>query len=130
MPEQGPGLRKNDAVATKAVLHGDPCIENGVPGVAFKNAQLGTFVDPSVAGARTVAVNEKFTIQIGGKIFVRTALLNGGLGAFPEGTKCYIKTADNTIDPAATGAVKFGVVQKVDTARGGVYINTNLRDTF
>lgn len=130
MPGQGPGLRKNRATATKTVLHGDPVIEGNIPGLAFKNAPLTPFTDPSTPTSKTITVGEVFTIQFGGQVFIRTAVITGGLAAVPEGTRVYIVAADNSVTATAGTNVKFGVVDKVDTVRDGVYVNTNARDTF
>lgn len=131
MPAQGPGLRKNEVTATKAVLHGDPVIEGNVPGIAFKNKQLDAYVDPSATAARQIAIGEVFTIMIGGVVEVRAAVITGGLAAAPAGTRLWIDPTDNTLEPAVNeDGVKFGVVHSVDTARGIAHVNTNLRDSF
>jgi hypothetical protein len=128
MPYNGPGLR-HDAVATKAVNHGDPVIEDGFPGVAFKNTQLGAYADPTSATISQIAIGETFTIQVGGIVEVAAAKITGGLGAAPLGTALYIAAATNMLNTTNTNP-KFGRVTKVDSTRGVVLVNTNARDTF
>lgn len=130
MPYEGLG-RRHAAVATKAVNHGDPTIENGFPGVAFKQQQLGAFVDPTSTAARQIAVGESFVIQFGGVHEVAGALIPGGVAAAPVGTPIYITDADNTLVLAAgAGISKFGRVESVDTTRSVVHVNAEARDTF
>ena len=126
MPYNSPGLRR-DATATKAVNHGDPTIEGGFPGVAFKNAQLGAYSDPTAAAATQVQVGEDFTIVLGGIVEVRAAKITGGLPA--AGTALYIDASTNMLNTTNTNP-KFGRVDRVDSTRGVAYVNTNARDTF
>ena len=49
MPAEAPG-RRVTRIATKEVKHGDPTIEQGAPGIAFKS-QEGIPVLPSFAAA-------------------------------------------------------------------------------
>lgn len=129
MPSQGPGRRHN-ATATKAVIHGDPCIEDNLPGVAFKSAGLTAFIDPTTAAATTIAVAEPFVIMLGGMQDIRAAKCPGA--ALPAvGAQLWILSTDNTMQAAAgTNRVKFGVVDSVDTVRQIAHVNTNARDTF
>lgn len=129
MPYNAPGLRKR-AVATKIVSHGDPVVELGFAGVAFKTNQLNAFVSPTAAAVRSIAVAEPFIIQLGGVVEVAAAKITGGLAAVPEGTAVYIVPADNLITAVATANTKFGRVDSVDTARGVARINTNAKDSI
>lgn len=104
MPTQGPGLR-HDTTATKAVLHGDPVVENNYIGIAFKNTQLTAFIDPLTTAARQIAVGEQFTVVLEGMTEVRSALVPGGLAITP-GTALYISGADNTL--ATSGSPSEG----------------------
>jgi hypothetical protein len=129
---------RHRAVATKTTVHGAACIENGFPGVAFKNAQLGRFVDPSTAAATTVAIGEAFEIQVGG---IHEVPRSGNLAAADVGAAAvsdvYINSADNTLGLAAqglTGAVlnagwqKFGKVTFRDTTRTPQVLRVNAND--
>lgn len=128
MPTQGPGAR-HDAVATKAVLHGDPCIEDNIPGVAFKSTQSLPYTDPTTATIKTVQVSEAFVIEFGGMVEARTAAFVGA--ALPtKGAKLYIVSASNLLTTVATGNVKFGIAEAILTSRGLAKINTNARDSF
>lgn len=132
MPYEAPGIRHVATAAGAAfpVTHGDPVIMNGFPGIAFKNAQLGRFQDPTAAAATQIAVGEVFDIQLGGIHEVRAARLTGGIGAFPVGTTAFIIDATGMLEVAtAAGRSKFGRVTEV---RGtvAVRINADARDTF
>lgn len=132
MPYQAPGLRKQ-AVATKIVLHGDPVVELGFAGSAFKTNQLGAFVAPTTAAVRQIAIGEPFIIELGGILEVPAAKIVGGLAAAPEGTALYIVNADNMVTPTAGAAgtsTKYGRVDSVDAARGIARVNTNTKDSF
>lgn len=137
MPYEGVGLRHR-AVASKVTPHGAACIENGFPGVAFKNAQLGRFVDPSTAAATQVQIGEAFEIQVGG---VHEVPRTGNLAAADVGVAAvsdvYIDSATNTLGLAAqalTGAVlnagwqKFGKVTQRDTSRTPQVLRVNAND--
>lgn len=103
MPYEGVGLR-HSAIASKAVVHGAICEENGFVGTAFKTAQLGRFVDPSSSAATTVQVGEPFEIQLGG---VHEAVRTGNLATADVGAAAvsdvYINTANNALGLAAQG---------------------------
>lgn len=130
MPYEGVGAR-HDAVATKIVKHGNPCVENGFPGTAAKNAQLDRFVRPGSAEATDVAVGEPFVIQLGGVHEVSGAQIPGGVAAAPVGTPIFITTATNAIVLAAgVGIEKFGRVTEVIASRNIVRVNADARDTF
>lgn len=137
MPYEGLAVR-HAAVATKATVHGAPCIEDGFPGVAFKNTQLNAYVDPSLAAATQIVVGESFAIQFGGMHEIAAAKFPGG--TLPaRGTAIYITLADNSLVLAATavasglvqaGYSKFGRIDRLDTARSVAYVNAEARDTF
>lgn len=130
MPYEGLGAR-HSTVATKAVTHGRPCVEDGFPGIAAKNSQLDRFVNPATAAATQVIVGESFMIQLGGIHEVRGTDIPGGIAAAPKGTPIYITTATNAIVLAAgAGIVKYGRVTEVVAARDIVRVNADARDTF
>lgn len=130
MPGEAPGRRVR-RIATKAVKHGDPTIEKGAPGIAFKS-QEGTPVLPSFAAAvaaKEIEVNEEFVVGIGGRHPVRTELLPVGV---VEGAPIYIKESNNELVAAAGGGIKkFGVLEsEPDPAMDTAQVNFDLRDTF
>jgi len=130
MPAEAPG-RRVVRVATKEVRHGDPTVEKGAPGIAFKT-QEETPVLPSYASARAakvIAVNEEFVVGIAGRHPVRTELLPGGIKA---GEPIYIETANNKLVAApGAGIVKFGVLeQEPEEAMDWAQVNLDLRNSF
>ncbi len=137
MPYEGLAVR-HTAIATKAVNHGNPCIENGFPGVAFKTTQLNAYVAPNSTAAQQIGIGEGFVIQIGGVHEVAAARFAGA--ALPAlGAAVYITLADNVLVLAATAVTaglveaeysKFGRVDRIDATRGVAYINAEARDTF
>jgi len=130
MPTSNPGVR-HKAVATKAVVHGKPCVELGVPGIAAKNTQLTTWTAPDAVSATRVEVGENFIIMVGGEVRVLAADLPGAtLSGRAVGDKMYIVIADNTLTATVGTNVKFGIISEILTAEGAVFINTNLRDAM
>jgi hypothetical protein len=130
MPAEAPGRRVN-RTATKEVRHGDPTIEKGAPGIAYKS-QEGIPVLPSFAAAvaaKVIKAGEEFIVGIAGRHAVRAELLPGGT---VEGSPLFIKESDNSLQNAAgAGIKKFGVQEEeVDSAEGWVWVNFDLRDTF
>jgi hypothetical protein len=114
MPYSRPG-RINYATATKAVNHGDPAIEGGIPGVAIKQRAAG-----SGAGSGTpqkqIAISEKFAMITKGVVQVT----NGGSGvsAATPGTPIYIIAASNLLTTTSAGNVKFGMLVEAAGTRG------------
>jgi hypothetical protein len=142
MPYSGPGKRHTIPAATKAVKHGKPSIENGIPGIAFKVAQLGAFVDPTVAAATLIAVGEAFEIDPHGIHEVERSgtLATGDIGAAAV-ADIYIKVADNSLGLAAdaltasklnAGWQKFGKVVERDASRTPqvLRVDCDLRDVM
>lgn len=143
MPAEAPGSRES-LIATKQVAHGDPAVEQGVPGIAAKSTQaLPAY--PSVANAlaaQQIIVNEEFVMMTAGKHPVRKALLPAGAVAGADLTRSalYIQHADNALVLAAValaagvlraGYSKFGLLIFVDPATNGLAdVNLNLRSTF
>lgn len=127
MPYQAPGIRKNNAKATKAVSHGDPVVELGFPGIAFKSSQLNAFVDPSTTAARQINIGEDFVIELGGIVEVADAKIVGGIAAVNDGTPVWIRGSDNMIEPSASAAEGADEVQTVTVSgspTGGTYTLT------
>lgn len=130
MPAEAPG-RRVTRTATKQVKHGDPTVELGAPGIAYKS-QEGVPVLPSFAAAvaaKLIKVGEEMIVGIGGRHPVRSELIPGGVEA---GDPLFIKTSDNSLQAAAGGGiVKFGVLeQEPDATMDWAEVNFDLRDTF
>jgi hypothetical protein len=130
MPAEAPGRRVN-RIATKEVRHGDPTVEKGAPGIAFK-ATEGIPVLPSFAAAvasKEIKVGEPLVVGIAGRHAVRASLLPGGT---EEGSPLYITVANNVLVAAPGGGiVKFGVQEEeVEESEEWVWVNFDLRDTF
>lgn len=130
MPAEAPG-RRVVRTATKEVRHGDPSVEGGAPGIAFKTTEP-TPVLPSFASAeaaKEIAVGEEFVIGVAGRHAVRTELLPVGAEL---GDPIYIETANNKLVSAPGGGiVKFGVLeQEPDSTMDWAMVNFDLRDTF
>lgn len=112
MPKQkfSPG---HYAVATKAVVHGDPCVEGGVSGIAFKQA-TPTW-DQSFATQKNIGIGENFLILDKGEVEVAT------IGGAVKGQPIYILTATNALQTAVPGAglgYPFGRVAELAGQRG------------
>lgn len=127
MPFGGEG-KTHEAVATKLVLHGDPVIEDGFVGVAFKSlAMPGT--NPSTANvlaATQIQIGENFIIKMGGLKRIRAAkYLGGSTAAAAIGDDVYITAADNAITETASMNVYFGKVERKDA--NFVYVNMDAR---
>lgn len=99
------------AVASGTHYHGDPVVYNGVPGVAFKQALVG-----SGAGSgnvqKTIANAETFTIICKGRV----EITNPG-DAMAVGDKLYI-TSTHVLTKTTTGNTKYGLVVEIAGTRG------------
>lgn len=107
MPYERPGERYYPTAATKAVLHGNPCVEENVAGVAIKQvaAPFGTGLGSTLIS--TVQVGEKFVIDTQGIVEVP----NTGIAAAAKGAVVYIATATNALSLASgAGLLRYGVV--------------------
>jgi hypothetical protein len=96
--------------ATKAVNHGDPCVENGVVGVAVKQkapaASAGTGTPQ-----KQVAIGEPFAIISKGIVQVAN-----GISAV-KGSPVYIVAATNVLT-LTSGNPKFGLCVEIAGQRG------------
>src|SRR3954467_1867064 len=106
MPYLRPGVISYH-VATKQVVHGNPCIEDGMAGVAIKQQeqswQLG------IANRQVIGVGESFAISHKGETQIAGTLLPGAT----RGQAVYIVPATNvltTTGPASGTAIPFGRV--------------------
>jgi hypothetical protein len=109
-----PGTRYYVTAATKAVLHGKPCTEDGVVGTAQKQKQplssagIGGSPDPQV----NIPVGEAFAIVCKG--IVKVPFLTGAA----KGDALYIIAATNVLTETAAGNLKFGRVVEIQGQRG------------
>lgn len=121
----GPGERV-DAVAVRALTHGDPCVIGGLVGFAAKNEGLGRYDDPSDAGVRDIAIGEVFQLFLTG---VHELPLTGGVAAGAVGGLLYIDPDDDSVALAAdvaTGDLPLGVIQEIDASRAPDVARVNL----
>jgi hypothetical protein len=134
MPDFRPG-QVHYAVATKAVLHGAPCSEDGFTGVAIKQiaAPAGTGLGSTLI--TTVAIGEAFIIQIKGRVYVA----NTGTGSpYVKGDTLYLTLATYALTktgPQVAGTThKFGRVTEVAGTRGvgtgQMRVDLDAKDTF
>lgn len=111
MPKQkfSPGYY---ATATKQVNHGDPCTENGMTGIAFK--QQTPAWDLAFASQKVIIIGENFLILDKGEVEVAT------LGGATKGQAVYITIATNalTLTPGAGTTLPFGRVAELAGQRG------------
>jgi predicted RecA/RadA family phage recombinase len=132
MPYNRPG-RSYPTVATQAWVHGLPCIEQGVPGVAVKQQEPGFGIGPAFTGVtpnvafKAIAIGEKFLIIDKGIVQVPT------VAGFAKGDTIYITTA-GVLTETASGNSKFGKVVEVagerGTPTGYVRIDLDLKSLF
>lgn len=126
MPYSRPGYMYY-ATATKAVNHGDPCVENGVCGVAVKQK-----APPSTAAAGTpqkqIAVSEPFAIISKGVVQVPNTI------TATKGAPIYITAATNALTLTAAGNVKYGLCVEVagqrGTPTGRMRVDLDKKDSF
>lgn len=129
MPYSRPGYVSYH-VATKQVTHGNPCIEDGIPGVAIKQQEQSWTL--GIASRNVIAVSESFAILDKGVVQIPASLLGGAT----KGMAVYIATADNTLsNTAGGGKVKFGVVDSLagdnrGTPTGFIRVNLDMRNTL
>lgn len=115
MPEVRPGAVEY-VTATKAVLHGAPCTENGFVGTAVKDVAA-----PAGTGLGSVLINqvqvaEKFKIIVKGRVYVPNTRNEGG--AFAKGDPVYIIAASNLLTAVVGTNLKYGRVAEIAGERG------------
>lgn len=129
MPYLRPGV-VHYSVATKQVVHGNPCIEDNIAGIAIKQQeqswQLG------IANRNVVAIGEPFAICHKGQTKIAASLI-----ASPaKGDPLYIRLTDNTFVKTPTaGYVPFGRIMSLagdnrGTPTGFVIVDMDARDTL
>lgn len=112
MPYNRPG-KLYYTTATKAVVHGEACIENGVSGVAVKQKAppFGTGPATNVL-LNTVSIGEDFGIIDKGIVQV------AAVSTPAKGDAIYITASSNALTKTASGNVKYGVVVEIAGQRG------------
>jgi len=110
MPYKRPGNMKY-VTATKAVMHGDPCVEENWTGVAVKQKAPSASAG-SGTPQKQVAVGENFAIINKGIVLVHSII-----GA-ARGTLIYITAATNALTTSAGGNVVYGRIVELGGERG------------
>jgi hypothetical protein len=131
---KGPGERYS-TVATKAWKHKGVAVEAGHAGIAFKVDQPHAIPDPTdaaaIAAAQTVAIGADVVIDMDGVHDIPSAQLPAGAVV---GTQLWINPAAavgaDLLDATATGAIKFGIVDAIDTVLGRATVNLTQRSSF
>lgn len=118
MPAEGPGSRYS-VLATKAVAHGAPAVENRHPGIAAKSAQAqpAAVSVASALAAQQIGVGEEMVIMLAGlHEFLPTSLLPAGAAV---GDPLWIRTADNSLtnQAGALATLLTGVVASNNAIR-------------
>lgn len=112
MPYNRPG-KFYYTTATKAVVHGEACIENGVSGVAVKQKVAPFGTGPATNAALvTVQIGEDFGIIDKGIVQV------AAVATPAKGDAIYITAATNVLTKTASANVKYGVVVEIAGQRG------------
>lgn len=138
MPYSGPGQRITAVGGNgRVIVHGKPCVWNGIPGIAFKVAQLGPYVDPNTAAAGQIAANETFELD---PLGIHEVVRAGNLAAADIGAAAvrdiYINSADDALGVAAQGLgaapalaagwLRFGIVVERDATRSPQVLRVDL----
>lgn len=122
MPYEGPGKRTSK-IATKALVHGAPSVEEGMAGIGAKSQQASPMAvsDANALIARQIAIGEEHVIMLDGEHEVLNSLLPVGAVV---GSPLYIDTATNalTLNPDA-GQDETQVVT-LTAATGGTFTLT------
>jgi hypothetical protein len=132
MPYLAPGVVSYH-VATKQVTHGNPCIEDGVAGVAVKQQEQSWTL--GIANRQVIAVGESFAIIHQGVVQIPSSLL----ASAAKGDAVYITPATNALTrntpPASATNVAYGRVVNVagdnrGTPTGFIRIDLSARDNI
>lgn len=123
--------RTHYATATKSVVHGAPCTEDGFVGTAVKKQAAAAGIGLGDASIYTVAVGEKFHIELKGTRVV--ANVNKAGGTFAVGDKVYIDPVDNGLTSSTSSTLKYGRVEELAGGRSGVptgqmLVNLDMKD--
>jgi hypothetical protein len=117
MPAEGPGERYS-VVATKAVAHGAPAVENRHPGIAAKSAQAqpAAVSVANALAAQQIAVGEEMVIMLTGLHDFPSSFLPV---AAAVGDPLWIRTADNSLtnQAGALATLLTGVVASNNAIR-------------
>lgn len=115
MPKNRPGRIKY-VTATKACVHGDLVVENGIVGVAVK--QQSPAWNAAFATVKNISIGENFALINKGIVEVPLTAIAGG--APTKGVPVYIVPASNAVTLTATaGNSPVGRVAELASERGG-----------
>jgi hypothetical protein len=103
--------RTHYCTATKTVVHGAPCTEQGFAGIAIKKIVAPGGTGLGAAIITTVQIGEKFHIETRGEVEVTNSRSEGG--TFAKGDAVYIIPATNLLTAVSTANVKFGRVTEL-----------------
>lgn len=130
MPYLRPGIVSYHT-CTKQVTHGNPCIEDGVAGIAVKQQEQSWTL--GIANRNVILVGEAFAILHQGVAQVASSLL----ASAAKGDAVYITPATNALTrntaPASATNVAFGRITSVagdnrGTPSGFIRIDMSARD--
>jgi len=117
MPSEGPGSRYS-VLATKAVAHGAPAVENRHPGIAAKSAQAqpAAVSVANALAAQQIAIGEEMVIMLAGLHDFPSSFLPA---AAAVGDPLWIRTADNSLtnQAGALATLLTGVVASNNAIR-------------
>jgi hypothetical protein len=123
-----PGTRYYVLGATKAMVHGAPCVEDGIVGTAQKTKQPNSAAGLAGGVQQAIGIGEPFTIVCKG--IVKVPFVAG----FAKGDPVYITAATNALTETAAGNVKFGRVVEIQGQRGlesgFARIDLDMKDSF
>lgn len=129
MPPVSPGVM-HYAVASNAVLHGDPAVEGGFAGIAIKQQEQSWTL--GIADRSLVQEGEDFAILHKGQVQIRAALISSPA----VGDTLFIATADYTLSKTSGGGkLKLGKIVTLagdnrGTPTGFVVVDLDARDSF
>lgn len=129
MPESRPG-KGHYATATKAVLHGLPCIEDGFCGVAVKQIAAPAGTGLGATAITQVGIGEKFFIITKGTVYVDNLI------SATKGAPIYIVSATNLLTLTSNSGAnpKFGRVEALAGERGvgtgKMRVDLDAKDSF
>lgn len=131
--EERPGAAEY-VTATKAVNHGDPCIELGYVGFAQKQSTPPAGTGLGATAITQIAISEKFVIRTKGRHYTSSARQEGG--TFSKGDPVYIISATNLLTATSNSGAnpKFGRVAEVAPERGvgtgKMRVDLDAKDSF
>jgi hypothetical protein len=139
MPEVRPG-EVHYATAVRALKQGQACAVDGFVGIAIKQQAAPAGTGLGAPEITTIAIGEKFIIQIKGRVYVFNTV-TGLAGAAPlaavKGSPVYITLATDALNiagPASATVGRFGRVTEIAPERGvgtgAIRIDLDAKDTI